>query len=195
MSLKVYIDRDLQKAMEAERRVAQKAITTGVRQTTNGLKTALRRQVRQSGLGKNLANAIRSKVKRKNGIADGMIYSKARGKRPGGRVDLITVFDQGAVIKTNGKRWLAIPLAPIGKIGNRRIRPSDYAKGVLAFLPTKNPAKAFLVFRRRGRPDEPAFLLLKQTQIAKRIDIDSALRAWLPRLPELIVDAWDKEKA
>ncbi len=194
MYLNLLINKNLTKELEKQRKAAQKAINKSVTTTTNGIKNGLRRQVRQSGLGKNLANAIRSNVKRKNGIADGMIYSKARGKRPGGRVDLITVFDQGAVIKTNGKRWLAIPLAPVGRIGNRRIRPSDYAKGVLAFLPTKNPAKAFLVFRRRGRPDEPAFLLLKQTQIAKRIDIDSALRAWLPRLPELIVEAWDKEK-
>lgn len=193
MKLSTLIRGDLVKEMEQERKTALKAINAGVRKTSNDIKTDLRRQVRRAGLGKNLANAIRSSIKTKSGLADGMIYSKARGKRPGGRIDLFGVFDEGAVIKTNSKHWLAIPLAPIGRIGNRRIRPSDYAEGVLAFRPTKDPAKAFLVFRRRGRSDEPAYLLIKQTRITKRIDIDSTTQKYLPELNSNILKAWDKQ--
>jgi hypothetical protein len=51
MRLKEAIEGNIKKHMKAEFAIAEKAVTSGIKETTTGLKLAMRRQVHSSGLG------------------------------------------------------------------------------------------------------------------------------------------------
>ena len=54
MRLKAAIEGNLRKHMKAEFATAEKAVTMGIKETTTGLKLAMRRQVHSSGGGSGL---------------------------------------------------------------------------------------------------------------------------------------------
>ena len=62
MRLIAAVEGRLADVMAAEVAAAEKAVSTGVRDGAEGLKTELRRQVTSAGLGARLANTWRSKV-------------------------------------------------------------------------------------------------------------------------------------
>jgi hypothetical protein len=62
MRLTAAIQGSLSAYMAAEVRAGEKAVTAGVKQATDGLKLAMRRQVTSAGLGQRLANTWRGKV-------------------------------------------------------------------------------------------------------------------------------------
>lgn len=75
-----------------------------MRRSTTTLKNAVRREVRRAGLF-GVENAVRDEVFPAKGVASdpkGRVTSKAIYKRPGGLVDLLTVFREGAVILAHG---------------------------------------------------------------------------------------------
>ena len=65
MRITATIQGSLTEYMAAEVRAGEKAVTTGVKQVTDGLKLAMRRQVTSAGLGQRLANTWRGKVYRR----------------------------------------------------------------------------------------------------------------------------------
>ena len=80
MRLKAAIEGNLKKHMKAEFATAEKAVTMGIKETTTGLKLAMRRQVHSSGLGQRMANTWRGDVypRSQNSIrAAGLVYTKA----------------------------------------------------------------------------------------------------------------------
>ena len=80
MRLLAALQGDLKKIMAAEQRAAERAVTDGVRQATDGLKLELRGQVTGAGLGQRLANTWRGQVFPKSGQslnAAGFVFSKA----------------------------------------------------------------------------------------------------------------------
>lgn len=96
---------NFRKQVEAIDRAHKRAATTTVRRSTTILKNAIRREVKRGGLGDGVANAVRDQVYPAKGLAAnpaGSVYSKAIYKRPGGLVDLITVFREGAIIVATG---------------------------------------------------------------------------------------------
>jgi len=100
---------DLSKMMEQELTSARMAVTTGVREATQGLKSELRSQIEGSGLGSRLANTWRGEVYPKGrpslGSA-GLVYSRAPV--------VVAAHDQGALIRSKNGFWLAIPLPAAG---------------------------------------------------------------------------------
>lgn len=82
----------------AHKRAARFAVRTG----GTALKNGLRRDVIRAKLGQGIANAIRDKSYPPSGLSMDpavVISSKAIYKRPGGLVDIITVFREGALIR------------------------------------------------------------------------------------------------
>lgn len=86
---------DLSKMMAQELNSARVAVTTGVREATQGLKSELRSQIEGSGLGARLANTWRGEVYPKGrpslGLA-GLVYSRAPV--------VVAAHDQGALIRS-----------------------------------------------------------------------------------------------
>ena len=59
MRLKAAFEGKLQEYMKAEFATAERAVTLGVREATDGLKLSMRRQVTSAGLGQRMANTWR----------------------------------------------------------------------------------------------------------------------------------------
>ena len=81
MHLKAAVEGSLVEYMEREYQNCARAVTKGVSLAANGLKTAMRTQVKSAGLGSRLANTWRGDVypKAKNSIsAAGVVYTKAQ---------------------------------------------------------------------------------------------------------------------
>jgi hypothetical protein len=80
MRLQAAIQGNLKAMMAAEVKAAEKAVSGGVRQATDGLKNELRGQVTGAGLGERLAKSWRGDLYPKGGMsinAAGFIYTKA----------------------------------------------------------------------------------------------------------------------
>ena len=80
MRLKVAFEGNLQEFIEKEYQNAASAVTSGIKQATDGLKTSMRSQVKNSGLSSRLANTWLGDVfpKAKKSIsAAGIVYTKA----------------------------------------------------------------------------------------------------------------------
>jgi len=67
VKLKLDITPDLVAAMAAEVKAGEKAVTAAMREAGTGLKTAWRGQITGAGLGRRLANSIRSQTYPKAG--------------------------------------------------------------------------------------------------------------------------------
>ena len=81
MRLKAAVEGSLAEYMEREYQNCARAVTKGVSLAANGLKTAMRTQVKSAGLGSRLANTWRGDIypKAKNSIsAAGVVYTKAQ---------------------------------------------------------------------------------------------------------------------
>ena len=139
MRLKAAFEGNLKKYMESEFRAAEKAVTLGIREATQGLKMSMRRQVTSSGLGPRMANTWRGNVypKGQNSIRSaGLIYTKAARIMEG--------FEKASVIRSQKGWWLAIPTpnAPKRGVNGKRINPSNF--------PEQRYGKLRFVYRRNG---------------------------------------------
>jgi hypothetical protein len=107
--------------MQAELRDLERAAATGTRDAGRNLRTELRRQVANAGLGQRLASSWRDKhyPNRKLDAAS-LVYTKAP--------QIIRAFDEGAVIRSRRGRFLAIPTenAPRKGPDGKRIKPSTF---------------------------------------------------------------------
>jgi Family of unknown function (DUF6441) len=108
-------------------------VSDGSRDADRGLRTELRRQVASAGLGQRLANSWRDRhyPNRKLDAAS-LVYTKAP--------QIIRAFGEGAVIRSERGRLLAIPTenAPRKGTDGRRISPSTFPEhrfGPLRFVP------------------------------------------------------------
>lgn len=156
MRLKAAVEGSLSEYMEREYQNCARAVTKGVSLAANGLKTAMRTQVKSAGLGSRLANTWRGDIypKAKNSIfAAGVVYTKAQKIMEG--------FEYQTVVRGKDGLWLAIPTAAISKrIRNKRMTPALYerSKGVrLRFVYRKNGA-SLLVHEQKGKQSSLLFL-------------------------------------
>jgi len=96
--------------MAAEMRRIERAVPDGVKAAGDGLKGSLRKQVVGAGLGARLSRSWRGKTYPNKGHdAASVVWSKAP--------QIIRAFNEGAVIKGKGGRWLAIPTPAAPKRG------------------------------------------------------------------------------
>ena len=190
MCLKAAVEGSLVEYMEREYQNCARAVTKGVSLAANGLKTAMRTQVKSAGLGSRLANTWRGDVypKAKNSIsAAGVVYTKAQKIMEG--------FEYQTVVRGKDGLWLAIPTAAISKrIRNKRMTPALYekSKGVrLRFVYRKNGAS--LLVHGQKRKTIVAFVLVPQVRMPKLINFAAEGAKWQAKLPSLILENWREQ--
>ncbi|MDP7150022.1 MAG: DUF6441 family protein [Paracoccaceae bacterium] len=204
MKLQLDITPDIVAAMAAEVKAGEKAVTAAMREAGTGLKTAWRGQITGAGLGRRLANSIRSQTYPKAGEslnAAALVWSKAPV--------IVGAHDTGPLIRSRDGFWLAIPLPAAGK-GRRgaKLTPSEWERrrGLrLRFvyrrtgpsllvadgrLNTKGLGVASRSKTGRGRATVPIFLLVPQVKLPKRLDLDRDAERALDSVPGLIVANW-----
>jgi hypothetical protein len=214
MRLHATIQGDLQALLKAELRGAERAVTGGVRAATLGLKTELRGQITNAGLGQRLANTWRSRNYPEGGEqslgAAGFVWSKAP--------NLIRLYNEGAIIRSKQGLYLAIPTPAAGRFGDRRqkITPGAWERihGIRLRFIYRRSGPSLLVAdnvrltargraaanvgrrqgaiysRLSGRTTVPLFILVPQVSVKKRLDVEGAAQKWIGALPQLVLRAW-----
>ena len=209
MKLVATIVRSVEAGIQSELRDIERAVATGTRGAGRGLRTELRRQVGNVGLGQRLANSWRDKHYPNQKLdAASLVYTKAP--------QIIRAFDEGAVIRSRRGRFLAIPTenAPRKGTDGKRISPSTFPEhrfGSLRFVPRQSGSSLLVVdglrasfsrqtgelrgFRRatdrarargEGLTTVVMFLLVPQVKLSKRLDVARAAERWSAQLPALI---------
>jgi hypothetical protein len=204
---------ELREVMADELRAAERAVTSGVRAASDGLKTELRGQITGVGLGSRLANTWRGEVypKGRPSIgAAGYVWSRASG--------IVRLYAEGGVIRSRHGLYLAIPLPAAGRFGDnrRKITPGAwerlhglrlrfvYRRGRPSLLVADNArltkrgwltanigrSKGSAFTRLSGRTTVPVFVLVPQVKVRKRLDVDGAARKWIGALPRLVLRNW-----
>lgn len=211
MRLSATIIGDLGRIMAEEVKAAEKAVTAGVGEAAEGLKTELRTQVTNAGLGPRLARAWRSETYPRGQAsisAAGLVWSKAPG--------IIRVYENGAIIRSKNGFYLAIPAAAAGRFGDggRKITPGGWERRTgqrLRFVYRRNAASLLVADNMRARTGKrggysrasaaalrnkrglvtvPIFILVPQVTVRKRLDVASAAQRWVDRLPGLVTRNW-----
>lgn len=211
MRLSATIIGDLGRIMAEEVKAAEKAVTAGVGEAAEGLKTELRTQITNAGLGPRLARTWRSETfpKGQNSIrAAGLVWSKAPG--------IIRIYEDGATIRSTKGFFLAIPTAAAGRFGDggRKITPGGWERRTgqrLRFVYRRNAASLLVADNMRARTGKrggyarasaaavrsgrglvtvPIFILVPQVTFRKRLDVASAAERWVDRLPGLVTRNW-----
>ena len=211
MRLSATIVGDLGRIMAEEVKAAEKAVTAGVGEAAEGLKTELRTQITNAGLGPRLARTWRSETfpKGQNSIrAAGLVWSKAPG--------IIRIYEDGATIRSTKGFFLAIPTSAAGRFGDggRKITPGGWERRTgqrLRFVYRRNAASLLVADNMRARTGKrggyarasaaavrsgrglvtvPIFILVPQVTFRKRLDVASAANTWQERLPGLVVRNW-----
>jgi Family of unknown function (DUF6441) len=209
MKLAASIARALQADMQAELREIERAVTSGTRDAGRGLRAELRHQVTSAGLGQRLANSWRDRHYPNQQLdAATLVYTKAP--------QIVRAFDEGAVIRSQRGRFLAIPTenAPRRGTDGKRISPSTFPEhrfGPLRFVRRSSGPSLLVVdglrasfsrktgelrgFRRaterarqsgQGLTAVAMFLLVPQVKLRKRLDVARAAEHWSAQLPALI---------
>ena len=204
MKLSAAIIGDLGRIMADEIKAAETAATAAVRQAGDGLKTAWRAQITGAGLGRRLANSIRSQTYPKSGAslnAAAIVWSKAPV--------IVGAHDTGPLIRSRNGFWLTIPTEAAGRsLRGGRITPGEWERRTglrLRFVYRRTGPSLLVAEGRlntrgravrsrsktgRGAATVPIFLLVPQVKLPKRLDLArDALRAY-DALPGLIVRNW-----
>ena len=204
MKLKLDIDPDIVAMMAAEITAGEKAVTAAMQEAGTGLKTAWRAQITGAGLGRRLANSIRSQNFPKSGEsldAAALVWSKAPV--------IVGAHDTGPLIRSKNGFWLAIPTPAAGKsTRGGRITPGEWERRTglrLRFiyrrtgasllvaegrLNTKGRAVASRSKTGRGVATVPIFLLVPQVRLSKRLDLARDAERAHDAVPGLIVANW-----
>jgi hypothetical protein len=211
MRLSATIIGDLGRIMAEEVRAAERAVSKDVGEATEGLKTELRTQVTNAGLGSRLARTWRSELFPRGQAsisAAGLVWSKAPG--------IIRIYEDGATIRSKNGFFLAIPTAAAGRFGDggRKITPGGWERRTgqrLRFVYRRNAASLLVADNMRARTGKrggyagasaaalrsgrglvtvPIFILVPQVSVRKRLDVASAAERWVDRLPGLVTRNW-----
>lgn len=208
MDLQLKIIGDLKPMMAAEIKAGEKAASAAMREAGSTLKSAWRGQITQAGLGRRLANSIRSQVYPKSGDsmnAAALVWSKAPV--------IVGAHDTGPLIRSTDGVWLAIPTAAAGKgLKGGRISPGECERrrGLrLRFVYRRRGPSLLVADGRlnsrglgvasrsktgRGKATVPIFLLVPQVKLAKRLDLARDAERAQAVVPGLIVANWISKK-
>ncbi|MGO4917516.1 DUF6441 family protein [Pseudogemmobacter sp. W21_MBD1_M6] len=204
MRLNLDIDPDLVAMMAAEIKAAERAVSTAMRVAATGLKTDWRGQITGAGLGRRLANSIRSQTYPKAGdslSAAALVWSNAPV--------IVDAHDTGPLIRSKDGFWLAIPTAAAGRsLRGGRITPGEWERrrGMrLRFIYRRRGPSLLVAEGRlnarglgvasrsktgRGVTTVPIFLLVPQVKLRKRLDLARDAARAQAAVPGLIVAHW-----
>lgn len=197
---------------------AARSVTAAMREATEGLKSDLRADVADAGLGQRLGNTWRGKTYPEAAIsleAASFVWSRAP--------NIVDAFDRGVTIKSSRGFWLAIPTAAAGVKGinptgaMKRITPGGwerrtgmrlrfvYRRGRPSLLvadngrlskkglarPNIGRTRGGAAFTRiSGRSTVVVFILVPQVTVRKRLDVASVAQQWASRVPSLLATHW-----
>ena len=208
MRLKLDIRPNIAALMQAEIAAGEKAVSAAMRAAGTELKSDWRAQITGAGLGRRLANSIRSQTFPKTG---GSLNAAAlvRSKAP----EIIATHDTGPLIRSKNGFWLAIPLPAAGKsTRGGRITPGEWERRTglrLRFiyrrrapsllvaegrLNTKGRAVVSRSKTGRGVVTAPIFLLVPQVKLRKRLDLARDAERAVDGVPSLIVANWGGQR-
>jgi hypothetical protein len=209
MDLQLKILGDLKPMMAAEIKAGEKAVSAAMREAGTDLKSAWRGQITRAGLGRRLANSIRSQVYPKSGDsmnAAALVWSKAPV--------IIGAHDTGPLIRSKNGFWLAIPTAAAGKgLKGGRVTPGEWERrrGLpLRFIYRRRGPSLLVAEGRlnsrglgvasrsktgRGKATVPIFLLVPQVKLTKRLDLARDAERAQAVVPGLIVANWLEARA
>ena len=204
MKLQLDITPDLVAMMAAEITAGERAVSQAVSEAGNSLKSAWRAQITGAGLGKRLANTIRSEQfpkGRPSLSAAAVVWSKAPV--------IIAAHDTGPLIRSRNGFWLAIPTPAAGKPSRAgRITPGEWERrsGLRLRFVYRRTGPSLLVaegrLNARGRAvasrsrtgrgvtTVPIFLLVPQVKLRKRLDLARDAARAQDALPGAIVANW-----
>ena len=204
MKLKLDITPDIVAAMAAEVKAGEKAVAAAMREAGTGLKTAWRGQINGAGLGRRLANSIRSQTYPKAGEslnAAALVWSKAPV--------IVGAHDTGPLIRSKDGFWLAIPTEAAGRgLRGAKLTPGEWERrrGLRLRFVYRRRGPSLLVAEGRlnsrglgvasrsktgrGRTTVPIFLLVPQVKLPKRLDLDRDAERALDSVPGLIMANW-----
>ena len=208
MKLDLSIAGDIVASMQAEILAGEKAVTRAMRQAGSDLKQNWRGQIAQAGLGRRLANSIRSQTYPKSGEslkAAALVWSNAP--------QIIGAHDTGPLIRSKDGFWLAIPTPAAGK-GSRgkalTLGEWERRRGLRLRLVYRRRGPSLLVAdgrlnsrglgvasrskTGRGRSTVPIFLLVPQVKLAKRLNLARDAKRAEAAVPGLIVTNWGEAK-
>ena len=208
MRLKIAFDPDIVGLTQAEIIAGEKAVSYARREAGTSLKSDWRAQITGAGLGRRLANSIRSQTfpKSSNSLnAAALVWSKAPV--------IIGAHDTGPLIRSRNGFWLAIPTPAAGKSGKGgRITPGEWERRTglrLRFiyrrqgpsllvaegrLNTKGRAVASRSKTGRGVATVPIFLLVPQVKLRKRLDLARDAERAVGGVPGRIVAKWGSQR-
>ena len=197
---------------------AARSVTAAMREATDGLKSELRADIADAGLGQRLANTWRGKTYPEAAIsleAASFVWSRAP--------NIVDAFDRGVTIKSSRGFWLAIPTPAAGVKGisptgaMKRITPGGwerrtgmrlrfvYRRGRPSLLvadnarlskkglarPNLGRTRGGASFTRlKGRSTVVVFILVPQVTLRKRLDIATVAQQWASRVPSLLASHW-----
>lgn len=204
MKVRAWIDGSWRDLLQAEADRAAPAVSAGIAQATSGLKDAYRSQVRGAGLGSRLANTWQGNLYQQGQVnAAGFVFSKA--------ASIVSAYAAGVLIKPkSGGTWLIIPTDETPKrIRRKRATPELWEQafrqklqfvqfaanlaGLIApAIAVKARAGKELSARAKARTrTRVIFLLIRQTQVKRRLSLAEPAREWGGALPQLILDNWE----
>ncbi len=197
MNLKAAITGNLRAYLQQQKNQAEVAVTNGIKEIATNIKTDLRTQVLNAGLGNKLAKTWQAKFypkHQKSISAAGVVTSRA--------TKIIRAFNDGVVIKSLRGAFLAIPTehAPKRGLNNKRISPSNfpehrygklrfiYVNGQMSLLVVNKPSRSK---RKNAEPKSVVmFILIPQVKMKKKLDYMVAVNKWLPQIPAAILSNW-----
>jgi hypothetical protein len=190
--------------MAAEVRAGETAVSAATREAGNSLEAAWRAQTTGAGLGRRLANTIRSEQfpkGRPSLNAAALVWSKAPM--------IISAHDAGPLIRSKSGFWLAIPMPAAGKSSRGgRITPGEWERrtGLRLRFVYRRAGPSLLVAEGRlnasgrgvasrsktgrGLTTVPIFLLVPQVKLPKRLDLGRDAARAQDAVPGLIVANW-----
>ena len=164
-----------------------KAVTGVIRNKTRAVTRAIRRDIQRAGLGQRLGNAVRGTAYPRRGAsmsAAGTIQSRALVRRDGQTYDLITIFEEGAIITPRNTRFLAIPTP---EAGTRR-QVSDWSAGSLQYR--RGRRAPYLVHI--SQPTVPLFILVRNVRLRARLRTSAVAQRTTRNTSRLIARAMDR---
>lgn len=208
MKISASIAGDLPAMMRSELKSIGDAVAFVVEGSTEGMKQALRDDVRRAGLGNRLANSWRSKIYPNNAPVEtaGLVYSKA---------PKIIAAHEGVTIRSKDGFFIAIPTdsAPKKGVGGKRINPSNWPSlryGPLRFVYRQGKPSLLVAdslrqstgkrggFKKasasaqktgRGLTSVVMFILVPQVKLKKKFDINATQDKWSRRFFERLASA------
>lgn len=191
MRIKAAIHGDLARDLGLEANAVRRGSSRALRRVAYGLRNNIRGQLRRafpaSGMGGIVGASIRGD--------EALVASRWTKRRRSGRVDMLTLFSEGATISARPGRFLAVPTgnAPLvsHRGGSSRASPAQ-AEAMGRRLEYRRSRSSGGVLVLAGTRTV-THVLVRQVTLRPRISLERAEKRWLPRVAEILAQEIEKQ--